>query len=136
MTQTITITGAYYDMNGRDWYEDVLDDQGRELYDMIEDMCPEFSKLDAEQCQEFMDELSEHGINTAEQFESAYFWQSDSWNAEAEFAAYVADEIQCLDMDALSYIVIDWQATWDRALCYDFFTIEFDGETYFFCSNF
>ena len=26
-----------------DWYEDVLDDQGRALYDMIEDMCPEFS---------------------------------------------------------------------------------------------
>ena len=136
----IVTNGEYYEVNGRDWYEDVLDDQGRELYDMIEDMCPEFSKLDANQCQEFMDELSEHGINTAEQFQDAYFYQTDSWNAERDFAQYYAEEIACInqfaDAGMLSMIVIDWQATWDRNLCYDFFTIEFDGETYFFSSNF
>ena len=140
MTQTITMTGNYYETNGRDWYEDVLDDQGRELYDMIEDRCPEFAKLDADQCQEFMDELSEHGINTADDFESAYFYQTDGWNAEREFAQYYAEEIACLDItnDAGmgSFLVIDWQATWDTALSYDFFTIEFDGETYFFNNNF
>ena len=130
------MTGAYYDMNGRDWYEDVLDDQGRALYDMIESMCPEFSKLDAEQCQEFMDELSEHGINNADDFESAYFYQTDAYNAEADFAQYVTEEINCIDMDTIGYLVIDWQATWDHALRYDFFTIEFDGETYFFSNNF
>ena len=140
MTQTITMTGTYYEMNGRDWYEDVLDDQGRELYDMIEDRCPEFAKLDAEQCQEFMDELSEHGINNADDFESAYFYQTDSWNAEREFAQYYAEEIAGLglnyDASMASFLVIDWQATWDCNLRHDFFTIEFDGETYFFCSNF
>ena len=140
MTQTITMTGTYYDVNGRDWYEDVLDDQGRELYDMIEDRCPEFSKLDADECQEFMDELSENGINTAQQFEDAYFYQTDSWNAESEFAQFYAEEVACLDVtnDAGmgSFLVIDWQATWDCSLRYDFFTIEFDGETYFFNSNF
>ena len=134
MTQTITMTGTYYDINGRDWYEDVLDDQGRELYDMIEDMCPEFSKLDAEQCQEFMDELSEQGINTAEQFQDAYYYQTDGWNAERDFAEYVTTELGCVDLP--HYVVIDWQATWDSALCYDFFTIEFDGETYFFSNHF
>ena len=128
------MTGAYYEMNGRDWYEDVLDDQGRALYDMIEDMCPEFSKLDAEQCQEFMDELSEQGILSADDFESAYFYQTDAYNAEAHFAEYVTTELSCTDIPV--YVVIDWQATWDSALCYDFFTIEFDGETYFFSNNF
>ena len=59
-------------MNGRDWYETYLMIKV-ELYDMIESMCPEFSKLDANECQEFMDELSDHGINTADEFESAYF---------------------------------------------------------------
>ena len=136
----IVTNGDYYEMNGRDWYEDVLDDQGRELYDMIEDRCPEFSKLDAEQCQEFMDELSENGINNADDFESAYFYQTDSWNAERDFAQYYAEEIACLDVtnDAGmgSFLVIDWQATWDCNLRHDFFTIEFDGETYFFFSNF
>ena len=134
MTQTITMTGTYYDMNGRDWYEDVLDDQGRALYDMIEDRCPEFTKLDAEQCQEFMDELSEFGINNAEDFESAYYYQTDAYNAEADFAEYLTTEIQCMDLP--DFVVIDWKETWDRNLCYDFFTIEFDGETYFFISNF
>ena len=119
--------------SGADWY-DSLTEQDSELYDMIEDMCPEFSKLDAEQCQEFMDELSEHGITTAEQFESAYYMQFDSYNPQADFAEYITTECNCVDLPA--YVVIDWQATWDSALCYDFFTIEFDGETYFFNNNF
>lgn len=137
---TTPANSEYNMMNGRDWYEDVLDDQGRELYDMIEDMCPEFSKLDADQCQEFMDELSDHGINTADQFQDAYFYQTDSWYPEHEFAQFYAEEIACLDVtnDAgmASFLVIDWQATWDRNLSYDFFTIEFDDETYFFNNNF
>lgn len=137
---TTPANSEYNMMNGRDWYEDVLDDQGRALYDMIENMCPEFSKLDANECQEFMDELSEHGINNADDFESAYCYQTDSWNAEREFAQHYAEEIACIDVtnDAGmgSFLVIDWQATWDCNLSYDFFTIEFDGETYFFSSNF
>lgn len=137
---TITTNSDYNMMNGRDWYEDVLDDQGRDLYDMIEERCPEFSKLDAEQCQEFMNELSDLNITTADEFESAYFYTSDSYNAEREFAQYYAEEIACLDVtnDAGmgSFLVVDWQATWDRNLSYDFSTIEFDGETYFFINNF
>ena len=125
--------------SGADWYDN-LTDQDRDLYDMIEDMCPEFSKLDAEQCQEFMDELSELGITTAEQFQDAYYYQTDSWNAERDFAQWYAEEIACLDVtnDAGmgSFLVIDWQATWDCNLRYDFSTIEFDGETYFFHNNF
>ena len=120
-------------MTGADWY-DSLTDEGRELYDMIEEMCPEFTKLDAEQCQEFMDELSEHGITTAEQFQDAYYYQTDSWYPERDFAEYVTTEVGCVDLP--NYVVIDWQATWDCNLRYDFFTIEFDGETYFFSSNF
>ena len=79
------------------WYDN-LTEQDQELYEMIEDRCPEFTKLDAEKCQEFMDELSDHGITTAEQFEDAYFYQTDSWNAERDFAQYFAEEIACLDV--------------------------------------
>lgn len=125
--------------SGADWY-DKLSEQDKELYEMIEERCPEFTKLDANQCQEFMDELSEYGITTAEQFENAYFYQTDSWNAERDFAQYYAEEIVCMnqfaDAGMLSMIVIDWQATWDCNLRHDFFYIEFDGETYFFHNNF
>jgi len=127
------------DQSGADWYNN-LSEQDVALYDQIEEMCPEFEKLDAEQCQEFMDELSDNGITTAEEFENAYYYQTDSWNAESDFAQYYAEEIACLDVtnDAGmgSFLVIDWQATWDCNLRYDFFTIEFDGETYFFNNNF
>ena len=122
-------------ITGADWYDN-LTDQDRELYDMIEDRCPEFTKLDAEQCQEFMDELSEYGITTAEQFENAYYYQFDSYKAEAEFSEYVATEINCVDIPAYIFSHIDWQSMWDCELRHDFFTIEFDGETYFFNSNF
>lgn len=115
------------------WY-DKLSSQDKDLYDKIEDMCPEFTKLAAEQCQEFMDELSDLGITTAQQFEDALFYQFDSWNAESEFAEYITTELNCVELP--EYVVIDWQATWDRNLCYDFSTIEFDGETYFFHNHF
>ena len=116
-----------------DWY-DALTDQDQELYDKIEDMCPEFTKLDAEQCQEFMDELSDLGITTADQFQDAYYYQTDSWNATADFAEYLTTEIQCVDLP--DFVVIDWQETWERNLSYDFSVIEFDGETYFFHNHF
>jgi hypothetical protein len=124
--------------NGVDWYNS-LTDQDRELYDMIEERCPEFAKLDADQCQEFMDELSDLGITTASQFEDALFYQTDAYNAEADFAQYYAEEVACMnqfsDAGMLSFLVIDWQATWDCNLRHDFSTIELDGETYFFlCS--
>ena len=133
------MTIATAPITGADWYDN-LTDQDRDLYDMIEDRCPEFTKLDAEQCQEFMDELSDLGITTAQQFEDAYYYQTDAYNAEADFAQYIAEEVECLafmnDAGPGSWLVIDWQASWDTALSYDFSTIEFDGETYFFNNNF
>ena len=121
--------------SGADWY-DSLTEQDMELYDMIEDLCPEFTRFDAVQCQEFMDELSEYGITTSDQFESAYFWQYDSHKAEAEFAEYLTTEINCVDIPDYIYNHIDWQSMWDHELYYDFSTIEFDGETYFFNNNY
>ena len=56
------------------------------------------------------------------------------WDAEKLFAEYITTELNWVDLP--DYVVIDWQATWDRSLSYDFFTIDFDGETYFFHNNF
>ena len=117
-------------ISGADWYDSLIDEQ-QELYDAIEDMCPEFTKFDAEQCQEFMDELDDIGITTSEQFECAYMYQTDAHNAEAEYAQHYCEEIAYIT-DDMSILVIDWQATWDYALKYDMSTIVFDGETYFF----
>ena len=118
------------------WY-DKLSTQDKDLYDIIEERCPEFTKLSGTECQEFMDELSDYGITTASQFEDAFFHTcSIGWDDShfAEMAEYITTEINCVDVP--DYIVVDWQATWDRNLSYDFFTIEFDGEVYFFHNNF
>jgi hypothetical protein len=118
---------------GADWYNS-LTEQDRELYDAIEDMCPEFTKYTSEQCQDFMDELSEFGITTAQQFNDAYFWQSDSHHPEADFVEYLVTELNCLELPP--YLVIDWQKSWDRNYCCDFISFCFDGEVYFFHNNF
>lgn len=115
-----------------DWYDN-LSRRRADLYDQIEDMCPEFTKLDGDQCDSFMDELSDLGIETAEQFEEAYCHQSDSWNAESEFAEYWMTDVCCeVNTDMVVYSFIDWQRVWDHQLRYDMNTIEFDGTTYFF----
>lgn len=124
------ILDAKKEFNGADWYDSLTEEQ-QELYDAIEDMCPEFTKLDAEQCQEFMDDLDDLGITTSDQFEWAYMYQTDAHNAEAEYAQHYCEEIACMTND-MSFLVIDWQATWDYYLKYGVNTIEFDGETYFF----
>ena len=121
-----------------DWYDE-LTDQDQDLYDAICERYEHMDRLDDNQAQEFMDELSEHGITTGDQFRDAHYYSTNSWNAEAEFAQYYAEEIMCCDLNDAgmnSYLVIDWQATWDCNLRHDFFTIEFDSETFFFNSNF
>jgi len=129
-TKEIYANSTEDSMSGADWYDSLTEEQ-QELYNAIEDMCPEFTKFDAEQCQEFMDELDDIGITTSEQFECAYMYQTDAHNAEAEYAQHYCEEIACMT-DDMSILVIDWQATWDYALKYDMSTIVFDGETYFF----
>lgn len=118
------------------WY-DSLTEQDQELYDMIEDRCPEFSKLNGRLCREFMDELSEYGVTTAEQFEDAFFTSFSYAHDEShfgEFVEYIVTEIMCQELP--EFLVIDWQESWYRNYRHDFFTIEFDGEVYFFHNNF
>jgi hypothetical protein len=121
---------------GAAWYDN-LTEQDQELYDMIEDRCPEFTKLNGELCREFMDELSEYGITTAEQFEDAFFTSFSYAHDEShfgEFVEYIVTEINCQELP--EFLVIDWQQSWYANYRHDFFTIEFDGEVYFFHNSF
>ena len=130
------MTVATAPITGADWYDN-LSNQDQELYDMIEYRCPEFEKLEHGQCQEFMDELSEYGITTAQQFEDAYFMQFSYAHDEShfgEFVEYIVTELN--DQVLPEFLVIDWQASWYRNYRHDFFSIEFDGEVYFFSAHF
>lgn len=118
------------------WY-DKLSTQDKDLYDTIEERCDEFTKLGAEQCQEFMDKLSEIGITTATQFEDAYFTSVSYAHDEShygEFVEYIVSEVNCQELP--EFLCIDWLQSWYYAYRYDFTDIEFDGEVYFFHNHF
>ena len=103
-------------ITGADWY-DALSPVDQERYDMIEEMCPEFTKLDAAKCQEFLDILDDYGIEDADKFESAYRPQLDyAYNEQhyGEFVEYLVTEFD--DKELPEFLVI--------------------GEVYFFFANF
>ena len=115
-----------------DWHNS-LEEQDKELIDEIQERCGDFSLYTPEECREFMDELSDYGITTASQFSDALMYSTDnSYNSGAEFAEHEAESYGCTTFIDMPWIVIDWQASWDRNLRHDYSTIEFKGITYFF----
>ena len=119
-------------------YKEVLQ---QETVDFIEENCIE-GEYDLDDALKFIDEHSEtdfvlfyddyikagenigydvvdafidyHGVSYAEHAEEAYRGHYDS---EADFAEEFTHEIY---NEVPSYIVVDWQATWDQNLRYDF----------------
>lgn len=116
-----------------DW-EDSLTSQDSELWEEINDRCADFCNASPEEAQAFMDELADNGITTAEQFQDAMWYATSTYCAEAEFVQHIVEEIDCQDIPA--YLVIDWQASWDRNYCHDFFTVKYQDITLFFHNNF
>ena len=118
-----------------DWH-DSLEDQDKDLINEIQERCGDFSAYTSEECREFMDELSDLGITTASQFEDAHRYQTSSPNAGAEFAEYEAEGYGCTTFIDMPWVIIDWEASWERNLSHDYSTIQFKGVTHFFGNYF
>lgn len=118
-----------------DWH-DSLEEQDKDLINEIQERCGDFSLYTPEECREFMDELSELGITTDSQFEDALRYQTSSNNAGAEFAEYEAEAYGCTTFIDMPWVVIDWDASWERNLSHDYSTLEFKGVTYIFSNYF
>lgn len=56
-----------------------------------------------------------HGFSCVEYAEDAY---RGSYDSEADFAEEYTNDVYGIDIP--SFIVVDWQATWDQNLRYDF----------------
>ena len=112
-------------------YED-LSSKEQELYDAITNMLGD--KWTHEETIEFMDELDQIGINSASEFEDAYEYTHDSWDAfaEKEFAEYFCVEVMNAQIPDIVYAAVDWQDVWDHNLRYDFNSIETNNGTIFF----
>jgi hypothetical protein len=112
---------------------DALDDDKRALYDEVHDRFGE--KWNHEQIMEFIDELSDIGIDGVTQLDESYVYMSDDYRAEREFAEHWVCEIMCEAPADVIAAAVDWQAVWDHNLRYDFNAIGFDGDMYFFFNN-
>ena len=86
--------------------------------------------------EQFMEELTSYGITDIEQLEDAY---AGCYRDEATFCEDLMSDIYSSEMDVLPTWVqcaIDWELVWHQSLRYDYFTVYFDSEHYFFSQNF
>ena len=77
----------------------------------------------------------DYGITDLQDFQDVYAYHSEEYNWESEFAEYWATDVACVNTDDTPWIVIDWQATWDCNLRYDFSTIEYSDGTIILHNN-
>jgi hypothetical protein len=126
--------GYVADRDVEDAEYDALSGTEQEMYDAIHDKFG--SKWDHEQIMDFMSELDDYGIDTPERLDDAYEWETDEYRAEEKFAQYFIEELYCESYPSILEGCIDWETLWRSTLSYDYSTIEFDGTTFFFRSNF
>ena len=77
-----------------------------------------YHKLCEDYDQRLVDEFAEnYDVDSVEHFEEMYQGQYDSG---AEFAEMIASDCGYVSRDMPSWIEIDWEKTWDKALSYDY----------------
>ena len=117
-------------------YSDLSADE-QNLYMEITEMFGE--KWTHEQTLDFMGDLNDYGITTSDNLRDAFIYITDCQyteeGAKAEFAEYWYCETMG-QSEAYYNVVVDWAATYDYGLRFDMFIIEFDGDFYFFNSNY
>lgn len=122
------------DANDEEKEYDELSKPIQALYDNVHTRFGE--RWDHAQIMDFLQELSDLGVQTVENFDSAFYtFVDDTYNWEAEFTEEYTNELEPNLNDSIASFAIDWQRVWDHALTYDFCTIEFDDLIYIFYSN-
>ena len=118
------------------WY-DAKDDDMQAFIDEIADQTHYI--IDEDEYDAFIAELSDYGITNAETFNDAYQGEFDGYgeNVLTNFTETFCEDTGILG--SLNEIVehcLDYNQVWYYAFQHDFFTIEFKGNTYFFCRNY
>ena len=113
------------------WYDSKYEET-QMLIDEISDRT--YFIIDEEEYDSFIEELANYGINDVQSFEDAFEGEREGYG-ERVFAEF-SEEL----MESIGYTIepefvancIDWQMVWYSSLRYDYQTIEFKGNTYFF----
>ena len=113
------------------WY-DSKSEETQMLIDEISDKTNYI--IDEEEYDSFIEELANHGINDVQSFEDAFEGEVDGYG-ERVFAEFSEDLIESFGYTIEPEFIagcIDWELVWYSALRYDYQTIEFKDNTYFF----
>ena len=97
-----------------------------ELFD-IDNM----SKVDT-----IIQELEGYGIDTEENLDDAF---SGCYRDESTFCEDLLSDIYAEQIEAMPVFLqtaIDWELVWYQTVRYDYFSVYFDGEYYFFLRDF
>ena len=83
-----------------------ISDENQELYD---ELC---NRYGADAIDAFLEIYDENDLNS---FEDAY---QGSYDSESDFAEQFTTD--CYGLDIPSFVIVDWQATWEVGLRYDY----------------
>ena len=113
------------------WY----DSKSEETQALIDEIADRTSFIiDEEEYDAFIEELANYGINDSSQFEDAFSQEVEGYG-ERVFAEFSEELVEScgykIEPDFIANC-IDWELVWYSALRYDYQTIEFKGNTYFF----
>ena len=120
-----------------DHYNDLFNWEYNEMCEFIENYgetefqtrYTKYHQLVDDYGQNLIDEFANHfDIDTIDHFEDMYQGQ---YKDGGDFAESLVSE--CYSMDIPSWVVVDWQSSWDNALSYDYTEI---GEGYIFNDNY
>ena len=114
------------------WY-DSKDADTQELIDEISDRTSFI--IDEAEYDAFIDELKDQGITTAEQFEDHFYgeWEGVGDHVTTKFTEEWCDQIYPTDdLPDIYRCAIDFELVWYQSLRYDYYDLEFKGNTYFF----
>ena len=118
------------------WY-DSKDADTQELIDAISDRT--YFIIEEAEYDAFIDMLASYmSITTAQQFEEAFNgeWEGVGDHITTKFTEDWCEEVYPTDdMPDLYRCAIDFEMVWYQSLRYDFYDLEFKGNTYFFNRN-
>jgi len=114
------------------WY----DAKYEETQSLIEEIAERTSFIiDEEEYDAFIEELANYGITNASSFEDAFNGEYEGVNQEESFCEELIDELGYSE-NLPSFISnhLDYKMMWECELRFDYFVIEFRGNSYFFRS--
>ena len=101
----------------------------------LENDVREYLDITPAQAVALCDEFDAYGINTFEEFEDAFYYQTESFRPDAEFAQYLSEEVNCDEVPDYIQGCIDWDVVWKSHFRFDFWSICIDETTYYFFNN-